>query len=129
MDASLSKISTIIMIPEIVVIAGIGSDSIPAIVNDQNDCHISQGTLQFSLILEHSTKMADSSANESPACGNGSEALVLTDVSFMEEVQKYDYLFNRKSKEFKDKYKNCLETIAKMFNSTQPATETKFKNI
>ena len=75
--------------------------------------------------------MADSSGNESLASGNGSEVLVLTNASLMEEVQRYVCLNNKQSKEFSDKYKiiKCLETITKMFNSIAHEVEAKFNNI
>ena len=55
--------------------------------------------------MEHSTKMADSNGNESLADGNESEALVLTKTRLMEEIQKYECLYDKQDKELKDKYR------------------------
>ena len=48
----------------------------------------------------------------------------------MEEVQKYECLYSKQSKEYKDNHKkiNSWEAIAKVFNSSGREVETKFKN-
>ena len=49
---------------------------------------------------------------------------------FMEEVRKYDWLFNRFSKEFKDKFKkiNAWSKVGEVFSISPAAAEKKFRN-
>ena len=74
--------------------------------------------------------MADVNGNGNVACGDGNEVLLLTTDKLMEEVQKYECLYNKQSKEYKGKYEkmNCWEAIAKVFNTSGREVETKFKN-
>ena len=50
---------------------------------------------------------------------------------FMEEIRKYDCLFNRFSKEFKDKIKkiNALSKVGRLFSISSAAAEKKFRNV
>ena len=50
---------------------------------------------------------------------------------FMEEVQKYDYLYNRNSRDYKDKYKklNAWSEVGEKFDMTPREADKKFKNI
>ena len=50
---------------------------------------------------------------------------------FLAEVQKYECLYNKYCKDFKDKYKkmNCWEKIGRLFCLTAQEAETKFKNL
>ena len=50
---------------------------------------------------------------------------------FMEEVQKYDCLYNKFSKNYKNKYTkmNCWRKIADKFDMSPEEAEKKFKNI
>lgn len=52
-------------------------------------------------------------------------------VFFMEEVQKYDCLYNKYSKNYKDKYVkiNCWTKIGEKFEMSAADAEKKFKNI
>ena len=52
-------------------------------------------------------------------------------VFFMEEVQKYDYLYNKYSKSYKEKYIkiNCWTKIGEKFDMSAADTEKKFKNV
>ena len=49
----------------------------------------------------------------------------------MAEIQVYDCLYNKFSKEFRDKYKkmNCWATIGRKFSITAQEAENKFKNL
>ena len=50
---------------------------------------------------------------------------------FMEELQKYDCLYNKFSRDFKDKYKkmNCWKSIGEKINVEPQEAEAIFKNI
>ena len=50
---------------------------------------------------------------------------------FMEEVRKDDCLFNRFSKEFKDKFKkiNAWSKVGEVFSISPAAAEKKFRNV
>ena len=50
---------------------------------------------------------------------------------FMEEIRKYDCLFNRFSKEFKDKFKkiNAWSKVGEVFSISPAAAEKKFRNV
>ena len=50
---------------------------------------------------------------------------------FMEEIRKYDCLFNRFSKEFKDKLKkiNAWSKVGEVFSISPAAAEKKFRNV
>jgi len=50
---------------------------------------------------------------------------------FMEEIRKYDCLFNRLSKEFKDKFKkiNAWSKVGEGFSISPAAAEKKFRNL
>ena len=50
---------------------------------------------------------------------------------FLAEVQKYECIYNKYCKDFKDKYKkiNCWEKIGRLFCLTAQEAETKFKNL
>ena len=50
---------------------------------------------------------------------------------FMGEVQKYDCLYNRNSRDYKDKYKklNVWNKVGEKFDMTPPEAEKKFKNV
>ena len=50
---------------------------------------------------------------------------------FMEEIRKYDCLFNRFSKEFKDKFKkiNAWSKVGEVFSIYPAAAEKKFRNV
>ena len=50
---------------------------------------------------------------------------------FMEEIGKYDCLFNRYSKEFKDKFKkiNAWSKEGKVFSISLTAAKKKFRNV
>ena len=50
---------------------------------------------------------------------------------FMEEIRKYDSLFNRFSKEFKDKLKkiNAWSKVGEVFSISPAAAEKKFRNV
>ena len=50
---------------------------------------------------------------------------------FMEEIRKYDCLFNRFSKEFKDKLKkiNAWSKVGEVVSISPAATEKKFRNV
>ena len=52
-------------------------------------------------------------------------------VFFMEEVQKYDCLYNKYSKSYKDKYIkiNCWTKIGEKFDMSAADAEKKFKNV
>jgi hypothetical protein len=54
-----------------------------------------------------------------------------SDETFMEEVQKYECLFNTFSKEFRDKYKkiNCWTKVAARFGLNPEEAEKRFKNL
>ena len=49
----------------------------------------------------------------------------------MEEIRKYDCLFNRFSKEFKDKFKkiNAWSKVGKVFSISPAAAAKKFRNV
>ena len=58
--------------------------------------------------------------------------LKFSNARFMEEVQKYDCLYNKYSKEFKDRNKkdNAWKEVASRFEDLTPSEATKrFKNI
>lgn len=50
---------------------------------------------------------------------------------FMEEVQKYDYLYNKFSKDYRDRFMklNCWTKIAQKFDLSPFDAEKKFKNL
>ena len=50
---------------------------------------------------------------------------------FMEEVQKCDSLFNKYSRDYRDKFKkaNSWVKVAEKFNTTQSEAEKRLKNI
>ena len=50
---------------------------------------------------------------------------------FMEEIRKYDCLFNRFSKEFKEKFKkiNAWSKVGEVFSISPAAAEKKFRNV
>jgi len=50
---------------------------------------------------------------------------------FMEEVARYECVYHRKSKDFKDKNKkaNCWKKIGEKFNISAAEAEVKFRNI
>ena len=52
-------------------------------------------------------------------------------VFFMEEMQKYDCLYNKYSKSYKDKYIkiNCWKKIDKKFDMSAADAEKKFENV
>ena len=54
-----------------------------------------------------------------------------TNEEFMEEVARYEYVYNRNSKDFKDKNKkaNRWEKIGEKFNLSAAEVEVKFHNI
>ena len=74
-------------------------------------------TLKTSVIIHTFFKMA-----------SGGEVNV---VFFMEEVQKYDCLYNKYNKSYKDKYIkiNCWTKIGEKFDMSAADAEKKFKNV
>ena len=52
-------------------------------------------------------------------------------LAFLEEVQKYDCIYNKCSRDFKNKFKkyNCWVQIATKFDTTPEAADKRFKNI
>ena len=50
---------------------------------------------------------------------------------FMEEIRKYDCLFNRFSKEFKDKFKeiNAWSKVSEVFSISPAAAEKRFRDV
>ena len=52
-------------------------------------------------------------------------------VFFMEEMQKYDCLYNKYSKSYKDKYIkiNCWKKIDEKFDMSAADAEKKFENV
>ena len=56
---------------------------------------------------------------------------MLDKAKFMEELQKYDCLYNKFSRDFKDKYKkmNCWKMLGEKFNVEPQEAEAIFKNI
>ena len=56
--------------------------------------------------------------------------VIRTDI-FMEEVQKYVCLYDKYSRDFKDRNMkvNCWEKVASKFESTPQQAETKFRNV
>ena len=80
--------------------------------------------------VHFSTKIADINGSGNVAFSDGNEVLVITTVRLMEEVRKYECLYNKQCKEYKDKNQkiNSWEAIAKIFNSSGCEVETKFKN-
>ena len=52
-------------------------------------------------------------------------------VFFMEEMQKYDCLYNKYSKSYKDKYVkiNCWKKIDEKFDMSADNAEKKFENV
>ena len=56
---------------------------------------------------------------------------MLDKAKFMDELQKYDCLYNKFSRDFKDKYKkmNCWKSLGEKFNVEPQEAEAIFKNI
>ena len=52
-------------------------------------------------------------------------------LAFLEEVQKYDCIYSKYSRDFKNKFKkyNCWVQIATKFDTTPEAADKRFKNI
>ena len=61
----------------------------------------------------------------------GVEQGSVSNEEFMEEVARYECVYHRNSKEFKDRNKkaNCWEKIGEKFNLSAAEAEVKFRNI
>jgi len=56
----------------------------------------------------------------------------VSNMKFMEEVARYECVYHRNSKDFKDKNKkgvNCWEKIGEKFNLSAAEAKVKFRNI